>query len=147
MTLGRTKSVDILASDPRNGKFYQIEVKTNLDSRKKDKDTASKLFGRIVGGWIMNEKHESIVRPNLWYCFVMIGLETKNARFFIVPSKVVADYVRAQHKLWLAEEGKSHPDISMRMFRIGRKGEAYKVTTPAVEDYEDNWQFHESQPD
>jgi|SRR3989338_1446593 len=143
MTLGHTKSVDILASDPRTNKFYQLEVKTNLDSRKKDKDTESQLFGRIVSAWIMNRKHESIVRPNLWYCFVMIGLETKVARFFLVPSKVVAEYVRAQHQLWLKEENKTRKDTLMRNFWIGRKGETYKIPTPTAEQYEDNWEFRE----
>ena len=141
MTLGRTKSVDILVSNPRTNKFYQLEVKTKLDSRKKDTD--SRLFGRIVSEWIMNKKHESIARPNLWYCFVMIGLETKVARYFIVPSKVVAEYVRAQHQIWLKEENKSHRDTPMRSFRIGRKGETYKIPTPAAEHYEDNWDFRE----
>lgn len=139
MTLGRTKSVDILVSDPKTNKFYQLEVKSKLDSRKRD--TNSRLFGRIAGDWIMHEKHESIVRPNLWYCFVMIGLESKIARFFIVPSKIVADYVRAQHRLWLEEENKAHKDTLMRQFRIGRKGETYRISTPAAEHYEDTWDF------
>ncbi len=39
MTLVRTKSVDILASDPKTDKFYQIEVKTKLDTRKNIMDT------------------------------------------------------------------------------------------------------------
>jgi hypothetical protein len=143
MTLGHTKSVDILASDPRTNKLYQLEVKTKLDSRKKDKDTESRLNGRIVSAWIMNLKHESIVRPNLWYCFVMFGLETKVARFFLVPSKVVAEYIRAQHQLWLKEENKTHKDTPMRNFRIGRKGQTYKIPTPTAEQYEDNWEFRE----
>src|ERR1700693_6108454 len=71
MTLGRTKNVDILVSNPRTNQFYQLEVKTNLDSRKRP--PVSKVFGRFVSGWIMSEKHESISRPVLWYCFVTIS--------------------------------------------------------------------------
>jgi hypothetical protein len=141
MTLGRTKSVDILVSDPRTNKFYQLEVKTKLDPRKRD--TKSSLFGQIAADWIMNEKHETIVRPNLWYCFVTIQEETKAARFFIIPSKLVSEYVKAQHQLWLKEEDKDHKDTAMRMFRLGRKGESYKVPTLTVEQYEDNWEFRE----
>lgn len=70
MTLGRTKNVDILVSDPKTNKFYQLEVKTRLQSKKHP--TSSRLFGRIVCDWIMNEKHENISRPELWYCFVFI---------------------------------------------------------------------------
>jgi hypothetical protein len=142
MTLGNTKNVDILASAPRTGKFYKIEVKTKLDTRKKATDTETRLFGKIVSSWIMNEKHEKITTPNLWYCFVLITASTKATRFFIVPSKVVSAYVRAEHQLWLKEENKTHNATPMRNFRIGRKVEKYKITTPTADQYEDNWGFH-----
>ena len=138
MTLGRTKNVDILVSNPTTNQMYQLEVKTNLDSRKRP--PVSKLFGRFLGGWMMTEKHETISRPELWYCFVNIGLESKLARFFIVPSAVVADYVRVQHQFWL----KSSPtakDNPVRLFRIGFEGEKYGIPTPTAEQYEDNWEF------
>jgi hypothetical protein len=141
MTLGRTKSVDILASDPKTDKFYQIEVKTKLDTRKNITDTETRLFGKIVSSWIMGEKHETIDRPNLWYCFVLIAEETKATRFFLVPNEVVSKYVQAQHQLWLKEEGKAHKDTQMRSFRIGLKGEKYKIPTPTADQYEDNWEF------
>ncbi len=141
MTLGRTKSVDILASDPKTDKFYQIEVKTKLDTRKNTTDSDSRLFGKIVSSWMMGEKHETIHRPNLWYCFVLIAQETKATRFFLVPNKVVSEYVQAQHQLWLKEEGKVHKDTQMRSFRIGKKGEEYKISTPTAEQYENNWEF------
>ena len=35
MTLGHTKCVDILVSNPETGKLYQIEVKTNLKNDRK----------------------------------------------------------------------------------------------------------------
>jgi len=143
MTLGQTKNVDILVSDPRTNKFCELEVKTKLDSRKQERDTESRLFGRIVGAWIMNRKHECVARPSLWYCFVMIAQETKVCRFFLLPSKVVAEYVRAQHQLWLKQENTAHNETLMRNLRIGRKGETYKIPTPTAEQYEDNWEFRE----
>jgi hypothetical protein len=138
MTLGRTKNVDILVSNPRTNKLYQLEVKTNLDSRQRP--PVSKLFGRFVSDWIMHEKHESISRPELWYCFVTIGLQSKIARYFIVPSSVVAEYVRAEHRLWLdtTKKGKDGP---MRLFRIGVDDEKYRIPTPTSKQYEDNWEF------
>ena len=138
MTLGRTKSVDILVSDPRTNRFFQLEVKTNLDTHKRP--PVSKLFGRFLSAWIMHEKHESISRPELWYCFVTIGLESKHVRYFVVPSAVVAAYVRDQHRLWL-DEKPGRKDTEMRTFRIGISGETYKVPTPVDADYEDNWHF------
>jgi hypothetical protein len=139
MTLGRTKSVDILVSNPITNKLYQLEVKTKLDSSKRP--CVSKLFGRFLTGWIMNEKHESISRPELWYCFVTIGLNSKLLRYFIVPSAVVAKYIREEHRLWL-DETPNGKESGMRLFRIGFKDENYKIPTPAVEEYEDNWEFN-----
>ena len=139
MTLGRTKNVDILALNPTTNEFYQLEVKTNLRQQRK-RPPVSKLFGRFLSDWIMNEKHESISRVDLWYCFVTIGLESKIARYFIVPSAVVAEYVRAEHRLWrdVTPKGK---ETSMRLFRIGFKEEKYPIPTPTIEQYEDNWEF------
>ncbi len=138
MTLGQTKNVDILVSNPMTNQLYQLEVKTKLDSR--NRPPVSKLFGRYFADWIMNEKHETISRPELWYCFVTIGLDSKNLRYFIVPSIVVAKYVREQHRLWLDETPKGK-DTAMRLFRIGFKEEKYRILTPTVERYEDNWEF------
>jgi hypothetical protein len=138
MTLGRTKNVDILVSNPNTNQLYQLEVKTNLDSRKRP--PVSKIFGRFLTDWIMNEKHESISRANLWYCFVTIGLDTKVARYFILPSAIVAEYVRTEHRLW-RELTPTNKDTSMRLFRIGLMGESYRIPTPTVEQYEDNWEF------
>jgi hypothetical protein len=138
MTLGRTKNVDILVSNPQTNQLYQLEVKTNLDRRKRP--PVSKMFGRFATDWIMHEKHESIARPELWYCFVTIGLESKIARFFIVPSAIVAKYVRIEHRLWL-DSTPNGKDGAMRLFRIGFKAEKYRIPTPTVEQYEDNREF------
>jgi len=138
MTLGRTKNVDILVSDPKTNKFYQLEVKTRLQSKKRP--TVSSLFGRIVCDWIMNEKHENISRPELWYCFVSISHEAKVIKYFVVPSVVVATYVKAEHQLWL-NENPNRKDNAIRTFRIGLDGEEYRLPTPTVEKYEDNWRF------
>lgn len=99
MTLGRTKNVDVLVSDPRTNRMYQLEVKTNRDPRTRPAN--ARLFGRFITSWRMHKKHESIARDRLWYCFVMVGIRTKVTRFFIVPSAVVAKYVRDEHSLWL----------------------------------------------
>jgi len=143
MTLGRTKSVDILVSDPTNLKMYKLEVKTNYQNSR-NKPQISKVHGKIVSGWIMNKKHEEIKAPDLFYCFVNIGKQTNLFKFYIVPSKIVAKYVKDEHQNWLSEkkkEGKKVKDSEMRIFRIGLKEEKYSVSTPTVEQYEDNWSF------
>lgn len=138
MTLGRTKSVDILVSDPVTNHLYQLEVKTKLNRRKLP--IVSKVFGRYLTDWMMGEKHETISRPELWYCFVEIGSDSKTLRYFIVPSVVVAKYVRDEHQLWLDDSPK-HKTSAMRLFRIGFRDEKYKIPTPTLEEYEDNWNF------
>jgi hypothetical protein len=46
MTLGNTKAVDVLVFDPETKQSYQVEVKTNFQSR--NSPTNSRLFGRYV---------------------------------------------------------------------------------------------------
>jgi len=146
MTLGRTKSVDILVSDPKNLKMYKLEVKTNYQNSR-NKPQVSKVHGKIVSGWIMNKKHEEITDPDLFYCFVNIGKQTSIFKFYIVPNKIVAKYVKEEHQNWLEEkkkETKKVKDLEMRIFRIGLKIEKYAVSTPTAEQYEDNWEFKTS---
>lgn len=139
MTLGHTKNVDILVSDPQTGKMFKLEVKTNYQNSR-NKPSFSKLHGHSVSGWIMNKKHETIKDPDLFYCFVNISRGTNSLKFFIVPSRLVAKYVKESHPLWL-RASKKHKDSPMRVFRIGLKGEKYKVSMPSAERYENNWKF------
>ena len=89
MTLGNTKSVDILVSNPKSGKMKRLEVKTTNKKAKK-----SKLLG-FNFEWVMGEKHETISDNNLYYCFV--ALNEGDVRYFVIPNKEVAPYVKSQH--------------------------------------------------
>ncbi len=143
MTLGNTKNVDILVSNPRTKKMYRLEVKTSHGSAR-SKPSNSKLFG-LAMYWMMGEKHEKIEDENLLYCFVHIdsAKDGTKYRFFIVPNKVVAEYVSAEHKHWRARgTDKGNPN-AMRTFRIGVKNEHYPIPTPIADDYENNWSFCE----
>lgn len=142
MTLGHTKGVDILVSDPKSGKMFKVEVKTSFAN----KPTKSKLFGYGLN-WMMMEKHENISDLNLFYCFVNIEKETNVFRFFIVPSEVVASYVAKQHAFWLEGKpnlSKEEKDIPMRQFRIGLSDDNYAIETPLAKDYENKWDFKNS---
>lgn len=143
MTLGHTKGVDILVSDPSRHRMLKLEVKTNYQ-KSRATPQESKVHGRFVSGWILNRRHETIVDPGLFYCFVNIGRPTNLFKFYIVPSRVVARYVIEEHRHWLrekAKEGKKVKDSEMRIFRIGLKSEEYAVKTPSAEAYENNWRF------
>ncbi|HVZ12260.1 MAG TPA: hypothetical protein VG965_04480 [Patescibacteria group bacterium] len=140
MTLGNTKSVDILMTDPRTGRMFKIEVKTHY----RNTPTHSKLFGHTLG-WIMSQKHEEIIDPTLFYVFVNIANDTGLFRYFIVPSGVVARYVKEQHEYWLktGEAQKTVIDTSMRKFRVGIDNEGYSIQTPLARDYENMWSLLE----
>jgi len=139
MTLGHTKNVDILVSDPKSHKMYQLEVKTNYKNR--NKVANSKIFGKIVNEWIMHKKHGEVKISNLFYCFVNINKSTHQFKFYIIPNKVVAKYVRDEHKFWL-RANKNHKANPMRQLRIGTAEAHYKIPTPKQERYENNWKLN-----
>jgi len=134
--LGNTKSVDILLSNPETGNLARLEVKTkprNNFNRIKNKE-----FGLCINEWVMKESYETIKDDNLFYCFVTLLNDSWEAKFYIVPSKVVASYVKRQHELFIKNHPNSKP-TAMRKFRLGFRGEKYPITTPFIEDYEDAW--------
>ena len=98
MTLGHTKGVDILVSNPRTNKMFKLEVKTTYRDSKKDWRT-SKDSGKFVDQWLMSKKHETIRDPNLFYCFALYLARKRVFQFYIVPSKVVANSVKVGHRL------------------------------------------------
>jgi len=143
LTLGRTKSVDILVSHPGTSKMHRLEVKTNYKNNCKASGNSG-LFGKFESLWRMDIKHETIRDPNLFYCFVNINVlnREQSIRYFIVPSRIVASYVKRQHKLWLNEKTTNkRKNTPMRTFRIGIKGEKYAISTPLKENYENKWNF------
>lgn len=96
------------------------------------------MFGKFLSAWMMNEKHEAMRDPNLFYCFVNISEDTKQFRFFVVLSRVVADYVKKKHRHWL-DEKETYRDSTMRKFQIGYVNEKYPIPTPIADEYEDKW--------
>ena len=143
MTIGNTKTIDILVHDPESGARYELEVETNLENRKDPSN--SRLFGRFVTDWQMSEKRETISSASLFYCFVHINTcpptATHTISYFIVPSPVVSEYVRKEHALWLKDDP-NRKDTDRRRFRIGLPNESpVRLPAPPAKDYEDNWHF------
>lgn len=97
----------------------------------------SKDFGKTYG-WMLKDYNEKKKDDKLFYCFVFFDYRKRNHRFFIVPSKIVAEYIKETHLIWLT--GKvSRKDTVLRVFRIGFEGEHYKYPTPLASQYENRW--------
>ncbi len=105
ITLRNTRGVDILCSNSDATKTVGIQVKTNSGSDR---------------SWILNKKAENYFAENLFYIFVNLNSEERTLPdFFVVPSKIVSDFVKQSHELWLKTPGKrgnKHNDNPMRKF-------------------------------
>lgn len=132
-------NADIIVTDIEGNRQYAIQVKTRRDIGS-DK------------GWHMRKKHEDIVSPTLFYCFVDIGKKESDPPItFIVPSKVVASVLKESHKLWLDTPGKngvSHNDHDMRRllpdYIRGQKAPnelIKRLGAGWMEQYRENWEI------
>jgi hypothetical protein len=71
--------------------------------------------------------------------------EEKKMHFFIVPSAIVASYIKAEHQWYL--ENRRDPNKktinSMKRFRIGLDNDenSYSMPMPLAKDYENKWVF------
>lgn len=105
ISLRNTRGTDILATNQDATQSVTIQVKTTQQKKK---------------SWILNEKAESFFPRNHFYVFVRLGDKEKRAEFHIVPSRVVAKYVKKDYQSWRTRSGKygkPHNDSSVRQFR------------------------------
>ncbi len=104
ITLRNTKGIDILCSNSDSTKTIGIQVKTNSGSNR---------------NWILNQKAENYFAVNLFYVFVNLNHNLNHPDYFIVPSKVVANYCKKSHSKWLntpGRKGQKHKDNPIRSF-------------------------------
>jgi hypothetical protein len=69
--------------------------------------------------WLLTEAAEADSAENLFYVLVRLN-DLGMPEYYIVPRAVVAKYVRAEHREWLAtsgRDGKPHRENPMRTFR------------------------------
>lgn len=110
VTSRNTEGIDILASNIDGSKTVSIQVKAS----------GSKQRSRFTRSWILSQKCEGIYSDNLFYVFVDL-YEDKKPDFYVIPSKVVATYIREEHQKWLkkpSKTGKQHKDTTMRLYEI-----------------------------
>lgn len=101
--MSNVKDFDILAIDRETYKQFAIQVKTTGYKQKV---------------WTLNQKNENIIGDNIIYFFVSLN-EMEVPEYHIVPSKIVADYVKSSHQEWLetpGRNGQKHNDNPMRKF-------------------------------
>jgi hypothetical protein len=114
LTLGSTKGVHILVTNQEINKLFKVEVKSTTNSSR-----IEKLFSdKPAFHWTMSKKHEDIKESNLIYCFVLIESADTMPKFYLVPSKAVAEYVKWQHEHWISTRSEIPQETSMRKFRI-----------------------------
>ena len=97
-----TRKADILVNPLDGGKPLLIQVKTNVSSRSENIS------------WPMQEKHEKVIDPDLFYCFVDIN--GNDSRVFVVPADIVAEVVKRTHENWLStpgSKGQQHNETKM----------------------------------
>jgi len=119
VTSRNTEGIDLLASNFNGSKSVTIQVKTSGPEQRKS-------FSR---SWILQRKHEDIFSENFFYVFVDLKPENQKPDFYIVPSGIVAKYVKETHKKWLntlSKSGKAHRDNNMRLFEINDDSTASK---------------------
>lgn len=103
--MSNTKAFDILAISRKTNNQYAIQVKTTRGKKKE---------------WTLGEKNETLIADNIIYVFVTLN-EQAFPEYHIVPSKVVAERIKKDHKEWaekLGKDGTPHDSkFSMRKFR------------------------------
>ncbi len=93
-------------------------------------------------GWMMNEKHEEITRPYLFYAFVDFE-QTASPSVFVIPSGVVADLLKRGHQAWLTApgaKGQQHKDSPIRRVRPSFRPRIPGVPDGWMDSYRDRWE-------
>lgn len=103
LPLSNTKDFDILAINGETYKQFAIQVKTTSYKQKT---------------WTLNVKNENMIGDNIIYFFVALN-ELEKPEYHIVPSNIVANAVRENHRQWLntlGRNGQKHNDNPIRKF-------------------------------
>jgi len=105
ITMRNSPGIDILVTNLTAKRAVTIQCKTSRSSTK---------------GWILSDKAEGFTPKNHFYVFVRLGTSTDRPAYHIVPSQVVANYVKSRHRAWLngkKPDGGQRKDSAMRKFR------------------------------
>ena len=104
ITLRNNDSIDIHASKLSDQRIFAIQVKTQQLDR---------------SSWPLHKKSELLFSNNIFYIFVSFQGLLDRPKYYIVPSKTVAERVKKSHQIWLdtpGKKGQPHNDSTMRIF-------------------------------
>ena len=127
-----TKAVDIIAMADDGKRNLQVQVKTRTEGRSADK------------GWMMKEKHETLVNDNLYYIFVTLPekwTDRDQPITFIIPSKKVAAILKRSHKDWTSSPGRNgqkRNDTKMRRIKPVY-ADSPSIPSNWMEEYRNKW--------
>jgi hypothetical protein len=111
LTARNTRGIDVLASKLDGSKSVSILVRT---SSVKERENYTR-------SWSMGKRDENVFSDYLFYVFVDIKYNNEKPDYYVVKSKIVAEYVKMTHHEYLAKsggDGKPHPEGEMRAFVI-----------------------------
>jgi hypothetical protein len=127
------RDADIIVSNGSGTAFSAVQVK------------ARREVG-TDGGWHMKSKHETIVRPSLFYCFVDFGKTLDDRpKSWVIPSEIVAKVLIETHQAWLAQPGRGgrdHQPTDMRRFLpdFGKRN-THLYPRGWLDQYQDEWRM------
>jgi hypothetical protein len=104
MTLRNSRGIDIIAANSDASRSVSIQVKTSKKGSPR---------------WVLTKKVEDFHSENHYYVFTRLNEIGQRPDFYIVPSKVVADYCFTTHRQWLLgtkKDGTPHKDSAVRLF-------------------------------
>lgn len=71
----------------------------------------------------MSERHEEMLDLDIRYC--LVDFKPEHPRVYVVPSVVIADGIKNEHRFWLATSGKNgrpHKETKIRRIRQKQVG-------------------------
>lgn len=104
ISLRNTRGIDVLATNQDGSRSVTIQCKTSQRPQKR---------------WVLSEKGADFVSPTHFYVFVLLGVAGERPQYHVVPSRDVANYLKADHEKWINTPGKGgrkHVDNSIRVF-------------------------------
>ena len=129
LTIKNTPMIDIIATNLKNGKSANIQVKTRSVNNNQ--------------GWKLTEKagKKSSIK-NHFYAFVNLKKD-ELPDYYIIPFNEFADFINEKHARWLKQKdrkGNPHKDNNIRNFKP-HQGHLpfYKADSDLGKKYKDRW--------